>query len=121
MKTKDLAPRYLTVAGRRFVILPEEHYLRLKEENNAWEPPLPEPDEDGNYPAVEYAAASIARDILRARRRLGLSQDELARRAGIRAETLKRIEHAQHTSSIKAIDKIDRALKKAEREGNRKG
>lgn len=77
-------------------------------------PPLPEPDADGNYPAVEYLDVTIARDIIRSRRRAGLSQAELARRAGIRVETLNRIEKVKVTPSVATVDKIDRALKAAE-------
>ena len=45
-----------------------------------WEPLLPEPDADGNYPALEYSRVSLARKIIRDRRRLGLTQADLARR-----------------------------------------
>jgi DNA-binding XRE family transcriptional regulator len=79
-----------------------------------WEPELPAPDADGNYPALEALAVIQARDIVRARRRLGLSQAELARRAGIRAETLNRIEQGRNKPSVPTIAKIDRALKAAE-------
>jgi ribosome-binding protein aMBF1 (putative translation factor) len=56
-----------------------------------WEPHLPEPNAEGNYPA-EVLRIDLAIDILRHRRRLGLSQAELARRAGVRPESLNRIE-----------------------------
>ena len=46
-----------------------------------WEPLLPEPDENGNYPALEYARASLARKLIRARHRACLTQVELARLA----------------------------------------
>ena len=75
--------------------------------------PLPTPDANGNYPAIAYARASIARSIVRDRVKAGLSQKELAKRAGIRVETLCRIETGKHTASIPTIDKIDRALKNA--------
>jgi len=58
-----------------------------------------------------------ARDILRARRKLGLSQADLARRAGVRAETINRIEHGKNTPSVPTIVKIDRALRAAEADG----
>ena len=83
-----------------------------------WEPPMPEPDAAGNYPVLEAMAVALARDILRARRKLGLSQAELARRAGIRPETLNRIEQGKHKPSVPTIDKIDRALRSAEACGN---
>ena len=55
-------------------------------------------------------------DIIRACRKLGLSQAELARRAGIRPETLNRIEQGKRSASVATVDKIDRALRKAEGE-----
>jgi predicted transcriptional regulator len=76
---------------------------------------LPEPDKDGNLPAVPYARASIARDIIQDRVKLGLSQKDLADKSGIRVETLCRIENAKHTASVSTIEKIDRALKAAEK------
>ena len=80
--------------------------------------PLPKPDAKGNYPALDYLRASIARDIIRDRLALGLTQKELARRAGVRVETLCRIETGKNTASVATVDKIDRALKLAAR--NRK-
>jgi ribosome-binding protein aMBF1 (putative translation factor) len=75
-------------------------------------PPLPKPDAQGNYPAVEYASASLARKIIRDRVAAGLSQRELATMAGVRVETLCRIETGKHTPSVPTVDKLDRALKR---------
>jgi DNA-binding XRE family transcriptional regulator len=61
--------------------------------------PLLALDADGNYPAVEYARASLARNIIRSRVQAGLTQTELAKLAGIRHETLCRLERGQHTPS----------------------
>lgn len=44
-----------------------------------------------------------------------MSQAEVARRAGIRAETLNRIEKAKVTADTSTVAKIDRVLEKAER------
>jgi DNA-binding XRE family transcriptional regulator len=110
------APLYRTIAGKRMVLLEEREYQRLKQRADEWEPLLPEPLPDGNYPALEYLRVSIAQNILRHRRRLGLTQVELARRAGIRPETLNRIEQGKHSPSVATVDKIDRALKEAEQE-----
>jgi len=60
---------------------------------------------------LEALAVLQARDILRTRRKLGLTQVELARRAGIRPETLNRIEHGRNRPSVPTMAKIDRALK----------
>lgn len=73
-------------------------------------PELPKPDARGDYPAVEYARASLARKIIRDRRSAGLTQAELARRAKIRPETLNRLERGRTTPDVATIAKIERAL-----------
>jgi transcriptional regulator with XRE-family HTH domain len=73
---------------------------------------LPKPDAQGNYPAVQYARASLARKIIRDRVAAGLSQRELATKAGVRVEALCRIETGKHTPSAPTVDKIDQALKR---------
>jgi len=85
-----------------------------------WEPPLPLPNERGNFPAVQTLDVLLARDILGHRRRLGLSQAELARRAGIRQETLNQIEQGKRSPSVRTVNKIDRALQAAEEENGGK-
>jgi DNA-binding XRE family transcriptional regulator len=117
MTTDILKPEYRIIKGKRMILLPEAEFEELVRRADLWEPPLPGADADGNRPADEYAAVIQARDILRARRKLGLSQVELARRAGIRPETLNRIEHGRNKPSVPTIAKIDRALKAAEMEG----
>jgi DNA-binding XRE family transcriptional regulator len=76
-------------------------------------------DARGNYPAAEALQVSIARSILRQRRAAGLTQVELARLAGIRPETLNRIEKGKHVPSVATVDRLDRALTKAKRVGER--
>ena len=102
----------ITLAGQRFVILPEADYRELVGET--WEPPLPSPDAQGNYPAVESARVLLARKLIRRRREAGLTQAELARRAGVRVETLSRLEHAKHSPNVATVDKIVRTLDEAE-------
>ncbi|MBI3463306.1 MAG: helix-turn-helix transcriptional regulator, partial [Planctomycetes bacterium] len=99
--------------GKRYVLVPETEYRRLSDLADAGEPELPTPDAEGCYPAIETVRVLIAQDIIRARRRLGLTQAELAERAGVRVETISRLEHAKHSPSIRTVDKIDRALKAA--------
>ncbi len=103
--------------GRDYVILAREEYERLAGlAKVAGMPALPEPDEEGNYPAVEYARASIARSIVRERVEAGLTQRELAKLAGVRVETLCRIETGKHTASTATITKLDQALRRATRD-----
>ena len=106
----------LTMNGKRFVVLPEVEYRRLRErrEKSAGDeyglPPLPAKLPNGNYPAVQYARAVIARDLIRSRRHRELSQAELARRAGVRVEVLNRIERAKMTPSPAVMEKLDAVL-----------
>ena len=76
-------------------------------------PRLPRRGEGGNYPAVEYATAVLARKIIRQRRAIGLTQADLAREAGIRPETLNRIERGKAAPSIATVDRIARAIEHA--------
>lgn len=101
------------LAGETYVLLLRDDYEKLK--TLAKTADLPELDQAGNLPAVPYARATIARSIIQDRVKLGLSQKELADKAGIRVETLCRIENAKHTASVATIEKIDRALKSVEK------
>src|SRR5206468_3296012 len=100
------------------VLIEEAEYWRLARNAAAANdlhgegPPLPAPDRNGNVPAVAFARAVIARDIIRDRRAAGLTQAALARSAGVRVETLNRIEKGRHTPDTATIAKIDRALKR---------
>ena len=118
MKTKTkpngIAVRHVTFKGKPMVMMDEVTYQAILQQADLWEPELPTPDADGNYTAREYVAALQALDILRDRRRLGLTQVELARRAGIRVETLRRIEKGEvRPPNTRIINKIDQALNSA--------
>jgi ribosome-binding protein aMBF1 (putative translation factor) len=109
-----MSAQTILLEGKPYVVLSRDEYDRLTTLAKAAElPPLPRPDAQGNYPAVEYARASLARKIIRDRVAAGLSQRELATRAGVRVETLCRIETGKHTPSVPTIDKLDRVLKQA--------
>lgn len=109
-----IRPRFIKLGSEPVVVLSLKEYERLARRADLWEPPLPEPNERGNY---SLAALDIvmAQEIIRARRKLGLTQAELARRARIRAETLHRIEQGKHSPTLRTMQKIDRALKRAGR------
>jgi DNA-binding XRE family transcriptional regulator len=106
--------KILELAGKRWAILPEKDFKQLAAQaaDGGW-PALPKPDAKGNFPAVEYARASLARKIIKARRLAELSQAELARRAGIRPETLNRIEKGKTTPDTATIAKIELAIQAA--------
>lgn len=109
-----MATQTILVDGKPYVLLPRDEYDRLTTLAKAADlPPLPKPTASGNYPAVEYARASLARKFIRRRADAGLTQRELAKRAGISFEHLCRIESGKHIPSVPTIDKLDRALQQA--------
>ncbi len=105
----------VTLAGQRFVIVPEAEFRRLSRDSGKLS--FPARDDRGNYPAAEALQVSIARSIARERRTAGYTQIELARLAGIRPETLNRIEKGKHAPSVATVEKIERALAKAAKKG----
>lgn len=76
-------------------------------------PALPKADANGDRPALPFMRAIIARGIIRDRVAAGLSQAELARRAGMEPATLNRIEKAKVTPDQATVARIDKALKTA--------
>src|SRR5437764_8272799 len=114
-----MVARTIEIAGKRLVILEEGDYLRLcsrvgKSQTHEELPPFPPRNRSGRRPAAAYILASIARDIVADRKAAGLTQQELAHRAGIRQETLSRIESGKHTPTLATLRKIDKVLGKVE-------
>jgi DNA-binding XRE family transcriptional regulator len=72
-------PPELTIDGRTFVLLPKEDYGRL---------------------APLLVGAELGRALRERRRSAGLTQAELAARAGIRLETLSRIENGRGNPTV---------------------
>ncbi|HUY31398.1 MAG TPA: helix-turn-helix transcriptional regulator [Pirellulales bacterium] len=109
-------PRTLKLAGHTFVVLPMKQYRQLlagaapESPAEADLPCLPPADAEGNRPALEYVRTSIARDIVRERRELGLTQQKLAQLAGVRQETLSRLESGKHSPTVRTVEKIEKAL-----------
>ena len=106
----------IEVAGKRFVLLEESDYERLcREAGEAVAddddlPALPLPDANGRFPAIEYTRISLARNLIRDCKSVGLSQERLAELAGIRQETVSRLESGKNSASPGTIAKIDRVI-----------
>ncbi len=100
----------LTIDKRKFVLVPIAEYREFKRGLKMPPPPV---DAAGNVDAFAYTRASIARGIVKDRQALGLSQKELALRAGIRTEVLNRAERGVVVPSLRTLQKIETALVKA--------
>ena len=76
-------------------------------------PMMPPADEHGYFPATATLQAIIARQIYDRRQKVGLSQADLAKQAGVRQETVSRLESGKHAPTVRTVEKIDRALSAA--------
>jgi len=102
-----MALQTIEVRGERFVVLPEEEFCRLVDL-----PAFPEAAADGSVDAVAYARASVARDLILARRSAGLTQAQLAKAAHVRQETISRLEYGLHSITESTMRKLWRVLEK---------
>jgi len=103
------------VKGKPYVLVPPAELARLQRLDQQTLPQYPPADAAGNRPALETVTVSIARTIIRRRREAGLSQQELARRAGVRQETVCRLESGKHSSTVRTLERIEKALAVAEK------
>lgn len=108
----------LEVDGKRFVIVPEADWHEVQ--SRVMLPALPPKHSDGTYPAVEAVRVLMARSIILDREKVGLTQKALAEQAGIRVETLNRIETCKVSASTATIAKIEAALERARETGRKK-
>jgi DNA-binding XRE family transcriptional regulator len=107
----------LALNGKHFVVIEQAEYRRLRQAasqaRSLRTAPYPEPDADGLVPAIAFANADIARKLARRRKQAALTQAELAKRAGLRVETISRIENGRNVPDTATVQRIDRALRKA--------
>lgn len=107
----------LELNGKQFVVVEREEFERLTGTRVAAGdplPPFPSPDSNGNYPAIAYGRALLARRLVTARNRAGWSQAELARQAGVRKETIHRIEAGKNNPDEATFNKIQSAFSRAQ-------
>jgi ribosome-binding protein aMBF1 (putative translation factor) len=101
--------------GNRYVILRESVFERLCRKAGV-EAPASRSSDAARMPGFDLDRASLAERLARRRRASGLSQAELARRAGIRPETLNRIERGRTTPDFATVRKLVVAISAAEQE-----
>jgi DNA-binding XRE family transcriptional regulator len=104
---RDTKRDTITLNNKKFVLVPVDEYDQLVQPEV---PPLPPKNSRGNYPAIATTDALIAQGLVRDRKAVGLTQRELAERAGIRVETLNRAERGVVVPDVRTLRKIDRAL-----------
>lgn len=107
----------ITKGGKRFVLVPQREYAKLRKSAASAEalPAFPPVDKAGHSNAAEFMRASIARKLRAERMAAGLSQQALASAAGVRQETISRIESGKHTATVAIIDRLDAAIRKRKR------
>ena len=106
--------RRVELDGVRYVIVRESVFEWLCRAAGVDEPAA---DEDAPAEAgIDLDRTSLAERLARRRRACGLSQAELARRAGVRAETLNRIERGHTTPDFATVRKLVVAMNAAEQE-----
>lgn len=107
--------RSLELDGVRYVILREAAFNLLCQK--ACIPCDSRPlDDDASSPGLGLDRSGLAEKLVRRRRAAGLSQAELARRAGVRPETLNRIERGRTTPDFATVRKLVIAMNSAEQQ-----
>jgi DNA-binding XRE family transcriptional regulator len=107
--------RCVELDGIRYVILRETVFDLLCQKAGIRRA-SPSPVEDGSSSEFDMDQPSLAEKLARRRQASGLSQAELARRAGVRPETLNRIERGRVTPDFATIRKLVVAIGAAERD-----
>jgi DNA-binding XRE family transcriptional regulator len=100
--------------GNRYVILRESIFDQLCQKAGVSKSGKKDAEENLT-PAFDIDRATLAEKLRRRRRASGLSQVELARRAGVRSETLNRIERGRTEPDFTTIRKLVLAMNEAER------
>lgn len=108
---------YATVEldGQRYAIVREAKLLAVCQAGGFVALPR-EPSGEPALGAIEDESESLAKRLRRRRRAAGLTQAVLASRAGIRTETLNRIERGKTEPDFRTVRKLVIALKAAEAE-----
>lgn len=97
----------LTIRGKPYVLVAKADFDRLRRQAEG-----PRGD------AGAFAAESVGPDLRDRRHRAGLTLSEVAQRAGIRQETLSRIENGRTNPSVATVRAILRALEPGGGEGS---
>ncbi len=112
---KGIDFRSVELDGVRYVIVREAVFERLCERANVETVPCEDAAKTPEA-ATDLDRVSLAEKLTRRRLAARLSQAELARRAGVRPETLNRIERGRTTPDFATVRKLVVAMGVAEKE-----
>jgi DNA-binding XRE family transcriptional regulator len=99
----------ISIANDELVVLSRKDFDHLMEKAGMLPAP-PRRDAHGNVPARAAIDISISRELVVDRIRRDWTQTELARRSGVRLETISRIESGKHIPRQETLLKLHRAL-----------
>jgi ribosome-binding protein aMBF1 (putative translation factor) len=116
MKSKprrEMEYRQVELDGMRYVIIRASIFEKICRRAEISLPPVSD-EEKTISPGFDLDRDTLAEKLVRRRRASGLSQADLARRAGIRPETLNRIERGRTTPDFATIRKLVEAVNASE-------
>lgn len=115
---KRVSYEVIELGGVRYAVVPESLLCELAHQAG-YELVVPEADRSPGRGVLagieELDDQTLARRLIARRKGMGLTQADLARRAGIRVETLNRVERAKTTPDFATLRKLVVAMKQAER------
>lgn len=113
---KTLDYRTVVLDGVSYAVLRESLLQALGRRAGVQLPPPPttQAAPADPLPGTDLDRAGLARRLVDRRKRAGLTQAGLARAAGIRVETLNRIERGKHTPDFATVRKLVVAMQRAE-------
>ena len=106
----------VVLGGVKYAILPEARLLGLCHQAGAQTKTAAVPAASTDLDEFAQPQAALGRRLVQRRRRAGLTQVELARRAGVRVETLNRIERGKTEPDFATVRKLVTAMTAAEAE-----
>jgi DNA-binding XRE family transcriptional regulator len=109
-----MAIRNIIMGGREYVLIPRKEWdsFAASRKSTGDKQPQPPPMRDGSY-TIEHVRMSLANKMASRRKSAGITQAQLAKLAGVRVETISRLENGLHMPGSRTFDKIDRALSRA--------
>jgi ribosome-binding protein aMBF1 (putative translation factor) len=97
----------LTIRDEQYVVIPQREYERLCR-RVAPKSGLRKPGRE--RPAKQAILSIMARSLAARRIKAGLSEEQLARRAGVRPDAINRIESGRFRPNPETMARLDKAL-----------